>query len=166
MHVNMIKRLRILINVILLIFLINCSSDNNSKLYIEDDLNKIYEWEQYFTLLGKNISANKTIVLLVRSIDCEVYKSEIKWWDRNFESKDEHEVVLIILEKYNRYYNASLSDLDVELSSIQDKNYAALNNDLVPYIPSKILIDRGNDRLILSNMGTKKSINDFLEYLP
>ncbi|MTI88996.1 MAG: hypothetical protein FH748_13645 [Balneolaceae bacterium] len=151
--------------MVLLVVLLSCSSDNDTLIVFEDSSQKLSEWDNYLSQLGKIDRTNKTIVLFVRSIDCEVYKSEIKWWDKKFEYNNEYEVVLVILEKYKRYYKASLNDLNVKIFSLQDKNHLVLDNNLIYSIPSKVFLDRSNKEIVLSSMGTQESINNFLEYL-
>ena len=159
----MIKKFQCISFVFLVsIIVTNCGnrSEDVESFYV--GINDIKQWINYLDDLGFERRRDRTIVLFARAADCKKYENEINWWNKNISDLNDTEIILVILEKYEGYFEAARSAIDVQIPTYQDNNFIALDNELTPFVPSKIFIDYKNKKIIVGKMGTSQSIKNFL----
>lgn len=153
----------VLFALIIMAILTSCENSSKDTQYIYVDQNKIDLWNGYIQDLGVDSVKKRTIILFSRSADCRKYENEIRWWDSNISNLHDTDVVLIILEKYTNYFKSVKNVLNVQIPTYQDEYFTAIENNMIPFAPSKIFIDYEKKRIVMGKMGTIQSIKNFLD---
>lgn len=151
--------------VLLFLVQISCSKNSDGFTTIYHDHQQLNHWNNYLLDVGYQDSADNIIILLVRTVDCEFYYDEIKWWNRNFYSDEDIDLILVVLEKYEGYYQSALNNLEIQIPSYQDKEFSVLENELLSSVPFKIYINKKQEKIVISKMGSIHSIENFLKFV-
>jgi hypothetical protein len=109
--------------------------------------------------LGIESFQNDSTLLLFTSVNqCAPCQMEIEVWNGIVKSeKSAIEVILIVNERFERNFEAYIGKSDFEFQSVQDSVNIFRNEDIIPYLPYKILLTRG-EVIHLGELGNMKLV--------
>lgn len=148
--------------LILVCIIFSCTENNDGFYFDKYSKEKISDWNEYLQTIGHDEIIGPTVLLVVRTVDCEMHFNEIQWWINELDSES---ILLsvIIAEKYESYFDITVNNFGLETIVYQDSSFTAINEGLVPSMPIKIFIDPINNDLFGAEMGKQHIIDQFFE---
>lgn len=148
--------------LILVCIIFSCTENKNGFYFDEYSKEKVSDWNEYLQSIGHDEITTATVLLVVRSVDCEMHFNEIQWWINELESEP-IALSVLIAEKYKSYFDITVNNVGLETIAYQDSSFTAINDGLVPSMPIKIFIDPINNNLVGAEMGKQHIIDQFFE---
>lgn len=154
--------------LVLIFLLINCEVKDFDQQYYstknsEDLLSHIEE------MVGHKIEAtspsSKIVILITYESYCSSCLSEVKWWEQNQKKIENADVYILVTSKYKSIGKAFLDQQKITIPSIFDTTNVLMDNDLIPLVPLKILMNSKGEIQLIHNMDGGKKLDDFLEVL-
>lgn len=150
--------------LIAICIIFSCTKDNEGFYFDESSKEKISNWNEYLQSIGHTEIIGPTVLLIIRTVDCEMHFNEIQWWINELESES-IALSVIIAEKYENYFDITVNNFGLQPIAYQDSSFAVIQDGLAPSLPLKIYINPISNDLVGAEMGKQYIIDRFLERL-
>ncbi|HMB96955.1 MAG TPA: hypothetical protein VKM36_00615 [Balneolaceae bacterium] len=110
----------------------------------------------------KNELAN-SVLLITGSTHCPDCLQELAFWtDYYKKSKNEIDLSLIVIERYEERYRNFLNRNNIDIPAFRDSTASITENDLIPSVPVKIHFDKNGNIKRIHSIGSDPALEDFL----
>lgn len=110
----------------------------------------------------KNELAN-SVLLITGSTHCPDCLQELAFWtDYYKKSKNEIDLSLIVIERYEERYRNFLNRNNIDIPAFRDSTASITENDLIPSVPVKIHFDNNGYIKRIHSIGSDPALEDFL----
>ncbi|MDR9419069.1 hypothetical protein [Gracilimonas sp.] len=148
----------VLILVTAVAFGISSCSEGNKK-YLKRTASN---WQKYVNeISGKQPKLTNTVLLVLKSKECEPCIEEIDWWNNFITESSTLNVYMIIIEKYETTFTTFLDHNEFEINAFRDETGLVLEQQLVPKTPVKLYIDKKGDVRFLESININSNPENF-----
>jgi len=121
-------------------------------------------WLKTLNTIGveKDELAN-SVLLITGSTHCPDCLKELDFWTDYYKnSKNEIDLSLIVIERYEERFRNFLSRNNFNIPSYRDSTASITENDLIPSVPVKIFFDSNSQIRRIHSIGSDPALKDFL----
>lgn len=150
--------------LVALVVVSGCTNEKDSidkKYYSEQNFNALQTITENFDI---ELSNKKTLLLIIRDIECFPCLQELQYWNSETELSKEWNIRLFIVSKYSTSASYFLEREDITLLVNIDTAYSFMRNDVVPQLPIKMLIEN-NEILKIEPIGSGSNLPSFIELM-
>ena len=105
------------------------------------------------------------VFLLVLETSCSSCLSEIRWWEQNQHKFEDTNLYILVTSKYESVGSAFLEQQEITIPSIFDTTNNLRDEDLVPTLPVKLLINNKGEIQKIYAINNGEKLDVFIEEL-
>ena len=121
------------------------------------------------SLTGHSIFADTShsnvVFLLVQETSCSSCLSEVRWWEENQQNFEDTKIYILVTSKYESVGKSFIERQGITIYPIFDTTNDLRAKDLVPILPTKLLMTRDGKIQKIHPIDSGKKLDIFIEAL-